>query len=139
MISTKGRYALKIMIDLALNEGKGYVTLKEIASKEGISLKYLEQIISLLNKAGFLISLRGSNGGYKLAKKAGEYTAGDIIRTLEGDLAPISCLKESENSCVNKDRCTTLSFWGDFYKVVNDFLDNVTLEDLAKEAREKGL
>ena len=93
-ISTKGRYALRIMADLALNSNEKYVNSKEIAKRQGISIKYLEQIIAMLNKAGFLKTSRGNNGGYKLAKKAEEYTVGDILRATEGDLAPIYCLTE---------------------------------------------
>ena len=93
-ISTKGRYALRIMVDLALNEEDRFISLKEIAEKEGISQKYLEQIIALLNKAGFLDTYRGNNGGYKLAKAPGKYIVGDILRATEGDLTPIFCISE---------------------------------------------
>ena len=93
-ISTKGRYALRIMIDLGLNYNGNFISLKDIALRQEVSMKYLEQIIAMLNKAGYLETARGNNGGYKLAKKAKEYTIGDILRATEGDLAPIYCLTE---------------------------------------------
>ena len=93
-ISTKGRYAIRVMMDLAMNENEKFISLKDIAERQQLSNKYLEQIIAMLNKAGFLKTSRGNNGGYKLAKKAEEYTVGDILRATEGDLAPIYCLTE---------------------------------------------
>lgn len=133
-ISTRGRYALRIMIDIALYSNGNFVPLKDIAARQDISAKYLEQIISLLNKAGFLHSLRGNNGGYKLARKTTDITAGDILRAAEGTLAPITCLQETAGPCDRSGFCETLSFWKNYYKVVNDYVDSVTLEDLTEEA-----
>ena len=130
MISTKGRYALRLMIDIASYSTGGPVTLKDISKRQGVSIKYLEQVVSLLVKRGFLISVRGNNGGYMLARNPKDYTAGDIIRCAEGTLAPVSCLQTDCNVCPRKDICSTLDFWKGFYNVVNDYVDSVTLEDL---------
>lgn len=133
MISTKGRYALRVMIDIAVYSGGNYISLKDISARQEISLKYLEQVISLLNKAGFLHSLRGNNGGYKLAKDADAYTAGDILRAAEGTLAPIACLKDEQNQCSRADTCTTVNFWKGYYKTITDYVDSITLRDLADQ------
>ena len=128
-ISTKGRYALRIMVDLALNEEDRFISLKEIAEKEGISLKYLEQIISLLNKAGFLETSRGNNGGYKLIKKPEEYIVGDILRATEGDLTPTFCVSV-DGDCDRKNACQTYEFWKGLDATVNQYIDSKTLADL---------
>ena len=108
-ISTKGRYALRLMLDLAVNQKADEpVQIKEIASRQGISNKYLEQIISVLNKAGYVRSIRGPQGGYLLAKNPQEYTVGMILRLTEGSMAPVSCLEFEENDCTRKDECVTL-------------------------------
>lgn len=130
-ISTKGRYALRVMIDLALNRNGKYITLKDIAERQEISNKYLEQIISLLNKAGYLETARGNTGGYKLAKEPKEYKIGDILRATEGDLAPIYCLTE-EGECNKQKSCKTYSFWKGLDDVINEYIDSKTLEDLIK-------
>ena len=128
-ISTKGRYALKVMIDLALNDDGSFISLKDIAKRQGISTKYLEQIMSLLNKAGYLKTARGNNGGYQLVKDAKEYRIGDILRATEGNLAPIVCLTEN-GICGNKINCKTYSFWEGLDNVVNEYVDSKTLADL---------
>ncbi len=133
MISTKGRYALRLMIDISSYSNGNPVTLKDISKRQDISIKYLEQVVSLLVKRGYLISVRGNNGGYLLAKDAKEYTAGDIIRCAEGTLAPVSCLQTDCNVCPRKDICSTIEFWKGFYNVVNNYVDSVTLEDLKSE------
>ncbi len=130
MISTKGRYALRLMIDIASYSTGDPVTLKDVSKRQDVSIKYLEQVVSLLVKRGFLISVRGNNGGYMLARNPKDYTAGDIIRCAEGTLAPVSCLQTDCNVCPRKDICSTLDFWKGFYNVVNDYVDSVTLEDL---------
>ena len=130
-ISTKGRYALRVMIELALNNDGKYISLKEIAERQEISNKYLEQIISLLNKAGYLETARGYTGGYKLAKEPKEYIIGDILRATEGDLAPTYCLTE-EGECDRKKCCKTHSFWKGLDDVINEYVDSKTLEDLIK-------
>lgn len=130
-ISTKGRYALRVMIDLAINNNGKYISLKEISQRQEISNKYLEQIISLLNKAGYLETARGNTGGYKLSKKPSEYKVGDILRATEGDLAPIYCLTE-DGECDKKSNCKTYSFWQGLDNVINEYVDSKTLEDLIK-------
>ncbi len=130
-ISTKGRYALRIMIDLAINSNGKFISLKDIAQRQDISNKYLEQIISLLNKAGFLETARGYTGGYKLAKNPKDYKIGDILRASEGDLAPIYCLTGAEECDKQKD-CKTYSFWKGLDNVINEYIDSKTLEDLIK-------
>ena len=128
-ISTRGRYALNIMIDLALHDNGSFISLKDIANRQGISNKYLEQIIAMLNKEGYLKTARGNNGGYKLAKKPEEYSIGDILRATEGDLAPIYCLTE-EGECERKEECITFSFWKGLDEVINEYVDSKTLADL---------
>lgn len=130
-ISTKGRYALRVMIDLALNSNENFIALKEIAKRQDITVKYLEQIVALLNKAGFLETARGNAGGYKLAKEPKDYIVGDILRATEGDLAPIICLTE-DGACQRKQICKTYSFWKGLDDVINDYIDSKTLEDLLK-------
>ena len=130
-ISTKGRYALRVMVDLALNSNEKYVTSKEISMRQEISNKYLEQIIAMLNKAGYLETARGNTGGYKLAKKPNEYKIGDILKATEGDLAPIDCLTE-EGKCQRQEKCTTYSFWKGLDDVINEYVNSKTLEDLIK-------
>ena len=130
-ISTKGRYALRVMVDLALNSNEKYVTSKEISMRQEISNKYIEQIIAMWNKAGYLETARGNTGGYKLAKKPNEYKIGDILKATEGDLAPIDCLTE-EGKCQRQERCTTYSFWKGLDDVINEYVNSKTLEDLIK-------
>ena len=131
-MSTRGRYALVVMIDLAKNYNTGeYLSLKEISEKENISLKYLEKIMMLLNKAKFLDVSRGNNGGYRLIKEPKEYKVGDILRATEGDLAPIYCLTE-DGECDKKSNCKTYSFWQGLDNVINEYVDSKTLEDLIK-------
>ncbi len=130
-ISTKGRYALRVMIDLALNSNEKYVTAKEIATRQEISNKYLEQIIAMLNKAGYLETARGNAGGYQLARKPNEYRIGDILKATEGDLTPIDCLTE-EGKCKRQESCKTYSFWKGLDDVINEYVNSKTLEDLIK-------
>lgn len=137
-ISTRGRYALRFMIDLARHDGPEYTTLKDVSQRQGISVKYLEQITSLLSKFGLLLSVRGPSGGYKLARKPEEYTAGEILRVTEGDMAPVACLAEKVNSCPRKTSCPTLPFWEGLDKVINDYLDGTTLKDLAENFTDEG-
>lgn len=131
-VSSKGRYALRIMIDLAVNDNGNFISLKEIAERNGMSMKYSEQIVSMLNKAGYLQTARGNNGGYKLNRKPEEYKVGDILRASEGDLAPIVCLEE-DGACDRKDKCITFSFWEGFDKAINDYVDSKTLADLIRK------
>ncbi|WP_294776040.1 Rrf2 family transcriptional regulator [uncultured Eubacterium sp.] len=129
-ISTKGRYALRMMIDLAQNQGDGYVSLKDIANRQEISKKYLEQIVAILNKPDILRTNRGYQGGYRLAKNANEYTVGDILRLTEGGIAPVSCLENSPIMCDRADDCVTLPVWKGLYKVISEYVDSITLQDI---------
>lgn len=136
-ISTKGRYALRLMLDLAENGSEKFVALKDIAERQNISKKYLEQIVPLLNKSGILRTNRGYQGGYMLAKKASEYTVGDILRITEGSLAPVSCLDTEPNLCDRANTCMTLPLWNGLYKVINDYLDSITLQDIIDRNNER--
>ena len=129
-ISTKGRYALRMMCDLALHQDDGFVSLKDIAERQNISKKYLEQIVPLLNKSGILRTNRGNRGGYMLAKKAEEYTVGDVLRATEGSLAPVACLEYEPNECPRAEECSTLFVWEGLYAAITDYLDSVTLRDI---------
>ncbi len=137
-ISTRGRYALRFMIDLALHGNGDYIALKDVSSRQGISIKYLEQITSLLSKFGLLSSVRGPQGGYKLAKDSSDYTVGEILRITEGSLAPVACLEAEQNLCEKKDVCHTLPLWEGLSKVINGYLDSVTLADLVNNNRSEG-
>lgn len=134
MISTKGRYALRVMMDIAANSAGEYVTLKDISARQGISVKYLERVVALLGRAGLVGGLRGTGGGYKLKKPASEYKAGDILRAAEGSLAPIACLQDEPNQCVRSDKCTALPFWQGYYRVITEYVDGITLQDLIDRA-----
>lgn len=131
-ISTKGRYALRMMADLAAHSGEGVVALKDIAERQSISKKYLEQIVPLLNRAQLLRTNRGYKGGYTLSKDPSEYTVGEILRVTEGDLAPVACLQEG-SVCERRAECATLHIWEGLYKVVSEYLDGITLLDVANE------
>lgn len=135
-VSTKGRYALRIMADLAMNNNGEYIRLKDISERQSITLKYMEQIMPALTKAGFVKSYRGNNGGYMLARKPEEYTAGEILRSAEGSLAPLACIEDTPNQCPRKDQCVTLSFWEGMWDVINKYVDSVTLADLIAKSEE---
>ena len=137
-ISTKGRYAVRVMLDLAMHNTGECIKVKEIAGRQGISEKYLEQIIAVLNKAGYVKSVRGAQGGYRLAKNPEDYTVGMILRLTEGSMAPVSCLAEGADICERCDTCETLQVWKDIYDAVNRVIDGVTLADLL-ERRQKRL
>ena len=136
-ISTKGRYALRLMLDLAVNYTGEYITIKNIAKRQEISEKYLEQIITQLSKAGFVKSARGAQGGYMLARTPAEYTVGEILRLLEGSLAPVACLEENHVTCARASECVTLEIWLQLEKAINNVVDNITLDDLVKRHNEK--
>ncbi|HWP51161.1 MAG TPA: Rrf2 family transcriptional regulator [Clostridia bacterium] len=129
-ISTKGRYALRVMIDIAGHDAGAVISLRDISQRQGITLKYLEQIIPLLSRAGLLKSVRGSSGGYRLTRLASEYTAGEILRAVEGSLVPVACLEDEPNRCSRCGECKTLPFWKGLAKVIDNYVDSVTLEDL---------
>ena len=130
-ISTKGRYALRMMIDLAQQQKKEscYISLRDIANRQGIDIKYLEQIVFLLKKDGLIQGVRGNNGGYRLTRDPSEYTAWEILKVTEGNLAPVACLETERNLCPRRDGCTTLPFWEDFAQCIDHFLKKWTLQD----------
>ena len=133
MISTKGRYALRVMIDLARNDADEFVSLKGISERQHISMKYLEAIVAVLNKSGFLQSLRGKDGGYKLSKMPCEYTIGSILKLCEGSLAPVACLEGGcDTVCQSADGCITLPLWQKLDGIIDGYLESITLEDLLK-------
>lgn len=134
-ISTKGRYALRLMLDLAVNYTGEYISIKTIAARQEISEKYLEQIIAQLNRAGYVKSVRGAQGGYMLSKDPSEYTVGMILRLLEGSLAPVSCL--DENNCERISRCVTMEVWEKIQRAIDEVVDNITLADLVARYHEK--
>ena len=137
-ISTKGRYAVRVMLDLALNNTGQCIKVKDIAARQDISEKYLEQIIAMLNKAGYVNSVRGAQGGYRLAKDPSEYTVGMILRLTEGSLARVACMDEGAE-CEKCDTCETLEVWRELYDAINGVIDNVTIADLVmKRQRREG-
>ncbi len=130
MISTKGRYAIRMMIDLAQHSEDGFVPLKDIAERQEISLKYLESIVGILSKANYVTGLHGKGGGYKLNKKPEEYKISDILKLTEGSLAPVSCLEGSPNTCPRAGKCNTLPMWEKLYRLIDDFFSGITIKDL---------
>lgn len=138
MISTKGRYALRVMIDLATKQTMSYTPLKEITQRQNISTKYLESILSTLVKAGLVIGIRGKGGGYRLTRDPAEYTVGSILRLTEGSLAPVSCLHPKNPPCERRDECPTLPMWTELDAMINDYLEGITLEDLMRQAKPGG-
>ncbi|MCK9437790.1 MAG: RrF2 family transcriptional regulator [Synergistaceae bacterium] len=136
-ISTRGRYALRLMLDLALNDPDQYVTIKSISERQDISNKYLEQIITALSRAGYVKSIRGAQGGYKLAHPAEEYTVGMVLRLIEGSLAPVACMDDTPNKCPRSNNCVTLDVWKKLNDAINDVVDNITLADLVDQHKTK--
>ena len=136
-ISTKGRYALRMLIDLAEHQNRGFVALKDIADRQNISKKYLEQIIPILNKSDILKTTRGSQGGYMLSKSPDKYTVGEILRLTEGSLAPVDCLNQDPIQCERSSECATLPVWQGLNRVINEYLDGITLQDILDQQRER--
>ena len=132
-ISTKGRYALRMVVDITLHQGEGFVSLKDISERQNISKKYLEQIVPLLNKSGILKTSRGNRGGYKINGNPNKYTVGEILRATEGSLAPVACLEYAPNDCERINECVTLPIWEGLYKIINDYLDSITIQDIAEK------
>lgn len=130
LVSTKGRYALRVMIDLAEHQADGFIPLKIIAERQEISEKYLENIIKLLVKAKLLTGVRGKGGGYKLARAPEQYTVGSILRITEESMAPVACLDSDAEACPRAAECRTLNMWRGLDKLINDYLENITLADL---------
>ena len=137
-ISTKGRYALRLMLDLAVHNTGELVKIKDISARENISEKYLEQIISSLNKAGYVKSIRGPQGGYLLTRQPEEYTVGMILRLTEGSLAPVACLESDVNTCDRSENCVTLRVWEKLKDAIDGVVDHITLADLLEWSREGG-
>lgn len=133
MISTRGRYALRVLVYLAKEESGEYIPMKNVAQSLGISLKYMERILPSLTKGGIVEGVQGKGGGYRLAVKPEECKIGDILRLTEGDLAPVACLEKNAKPCDKKDSCPTISMWREFYALVNSFFDGKTLKDLCSE------
>lgn len=129
-ISTKGRYALRMLLDLAEHKDGGYIALKDIAQRQGISKKYLEQIVTVLNSFSLLRTNRGYQGGYMLAKEPSEYTVGLILRVMEGGFSPVACLEDTPNQCQRSSYCKTLPVWQGLERVMSEYLESVTLQDI---------
>lgn len=130
MISTRGRYAIRVMLDLAQYQEDGYVPMKDVADRQDLSLKYLEQILPLLKQNKLVVGVQGKGGGYRLTKKPEEYIVGEILRVTEKDMAPVSCLAQGAEKCLRRDSCKTISFWEGLNDVINEYIDSKTLADL---------
>lgn len=130
MISTKGRYSIRILLDLAEHRNGGYIPMKEVAARQDISLKYIEKLMPALKAAGFIESVHGIGGGYRLAREPETYTLWDILLRSEGDLAPVSCLKDGAGACTRAADCRTLPVWEGYYRVTREYFSGVTLADL---------
>lgn len=136
-ISTKGRYALRLMMDIASHDGEGYVSLRDAAARQEISMKYLEQIAGMLSRSGVLQSGRGAQGGYRLANAPEDYTVGKILRLTEGDLVPVVCLSEPDSRCGRSGKCSAQDFWEGLYDTINEYIDRFTLADLLQIQEKK--
>ena len=136
IVSTKGRYALRVMVHFAQRGGEEYIPLKEIAEAEGISQKYLESIMTTLSKAGFVDAVHGKGGGYRLNRKAEEYTIGSILKLTEGSLNVASCTTQGAAACSRSECCQALPMWEKLDKMIDDFFEGITLADLLQEAKE---
>lgn len=133
LISTRGRYALRVLIDLAEHGETGYIPMKKVAERQGISLKYLEQILPSLSKNGFVDGVHGKGGGYRLAKDPKDCKVGEILRLTEGNLAPVACLTCEEKQCKRMGECRTYPMWTEFQQLVNEYFDGITIADLMKK------
>ena len=130
MISTRGRYALRVMIDLAEHGGEEYIPMKDVAARQDISLKYLEKILPLLTQGNLVTGIHGRGGGYRLTREPDEYTLWEILRLAEGDLAPVACLQENAAACSRAAECRTLPVWEKYYELTKDYFSGITLADL---------
>ncbi|MBR4953016.1 MAG: RrF2 family transcriptional regulator [Oscillospiraceae bacterium] len=135
IISTRGRYALRVMLDLAENGNGAYIAMKKIAERQGISLKYLEQILPVLTQNNIIEGISGKGGGYRLTRKPEEYNVGEILRLTEGNLAPVACLQCNAEKCDRADNCPTLPMWTEFHHMVNEYFDSITLSSLIEQER----
>lgn len=138
-ISTKGRYALRMLLDLAEHREDGYIALKDIAERQSISKKYLEQIVPILNRSDLLRTNRGNQGGYMLVKAPNQYTVGEILRLTEGNFAPVACVGKNPEKCDRSAECPTLPVWQGLYKVITEYLDGITLQDILDQQRARGI
>ena len=129
-VTSKGRYALRVMLDLAQHREEGYISLKTIAERQGYSMKYLEMIVGSLKRAGLVASTRGKEGGYQLIRDPEDYTIGDILRCIEDNLAPVACIKAGSINCENAGGCMTVPMWKELDDITNAYLDGVSLQDL---------
>ena len=136
IVSTKGRYALRVMVNLAQHGQEDYIPLKEIAESEGISQKYLETIMTVLSKAGFVDAVHGKGGGYRLNRSPGEYTVGSILKLTEGGLSAVSCTSQGASACSRSECCNALPMWERLDKMINEFFEGITLADLLRETQE---
>ena len=132
-ISTKGRYALRIIIDLAENDNGAYIPMKQVAQRQRLSLKYLEHILSILKQNNIVEGLHGKGGGYKLTRKPQDYTVGEILRLVEGGLAPVACLECGAKPCENAAQCRTVAMWRGLQNVIDEYLDGIKISDLMQE------
>lgn len=135
MISTRGRYALRVMLDLAEHREEGYIAMKKVAERQNLSLKYIQKIMPLLSKSQYIEGVQGKGGGYRLAKEPNEYRVGDILRLTEGDLAPVACLECDAEPCERAAKCKTLPMWTEFYSIATQYFDGITLFDLMQQNR----
>ena len=134
VVSTKGRYALRVMIDLAEHQNESYIPMKDVANRQHVSLKYMEKIMPVLSKNNLVEGVHGKGGGYRLTRTPDAYTVGEILRLTEGDMAPVACLECNAAPCDKTADCRTLPMWTDFYKLMNEYFDGITLADLMKKA-----
>ena len=135
MISSRGRYCLRVMIDLAEHQGESYIPMRDVAKRQGISLKYMEKILPVLVKSNIVEGLQGKSGGYRLTRKPEEYTLGEILRLTEGSLAPVACLECGAVPCDRATECRTLPIWTELDRRINEYLDSVTVADLLKSGK----
>ena len=134
MISTRGRYALRVLIDLAEHRNGSYIPMKDVADRQDLSLKYLERIVPVLTQSGLIEGVHGKGGGYRLVKNPDECKVGDVLRLTEGDLAPVACLAQGAQPCGRAAECRTLDMWKKFYTLINDYFDGITIADLMKSS-----
>lgn len=132
IVSTRGRYALRVMLDLAAQRNGEYIAMKKIAERQGISLKYLERILPVLTQNGIVEGVQGKGGGYRLTRHPQDYPVGEILRLTEGDLAPVSCLECGAEPCAKRAECPTYPMWAKLHGMINDYLDGITIADLMK-------
>lgn len=137
IISTRGRYALRVMIDLAENGNGEYIAMKKIAQRQGISLKYLERILPVLTQNNIVEGVQGKGGGYRLTRNPADYRVGEILRLTEGDLAPVSCLERGAKPCAKREECRTLPMWVKLHDIIGEYLDSVALSDLIRPQSQK--